>query len=94
VYQSLDELEGKRFAYITGSVYNQFVRRRVSDTSESFYASLADCIAALEAGKVDAAVQLSSGCQLAVNRKGGTVAMLPERIVDVHPSVKNRPRPW
>ena len=83
VYQTLDELEGKRFAYITGSVYNQFVRDRVQDTQESFYASLADCIAALEAGKVDAAVQLSSGCQLAVNQKGGSVAMLPEHIVDV-----------
>ena len=83
VYQSLDELEGKRFAYITGSVYNQFIRERVPNTSESFYASLADCIAALEAGKADAAVQLSSGCQLAVNRKRGTVAMLPEHVVDV-----------
>ncbi|MDO4537480.1 MAG: ABC transporter permease subunit [Coriobacteriales bacterium] len=77
-YQSLDELQGKRFAYVNGSVYNLVIQKRLEGTSESFYPSLAECVAAVEAGKDDAAVQLSYCCQLAVNRRPGTVALLPE----------------
>jgi hypothetical protein len=77
VYQTLDELAGKRFAYVNGSVYNQRIQALLDGTTEEFYASLPDCVAAVEAGKVDAAVQLSYCCQIVVNRKGGTVALLP-----------------
>jgi polar amino acid transport system substrate-binding protein len=80
VYQSLDELAGKRFAYVNGSVYDQRVEAKVEGTSRQFYASLPDCVAAVEAGKADAAVQISYCCQLVVNRKGGTVALLPEDV--------------
>lgn len=79
-YQTLDELAGKKFAYVNGSVYNQKVEAALDGTTEQFYASLADCVAAVEAGKADAAVQLSYCCQLVVNRKGGTVALLPEGV--------------
>lgn len=82
VYKTLDELEGKRIAYITGSVYDKKLEAKVSGTKADWYPSLSDCIAAVEADKADAAVQLTYPCQLAVNRKGGTVAMLPE---DVEP---------
>ena len=82
-YQTLDELAGKHFAYVNGSVYNQRVQEKIDGTSEDFYASLPDCVAAVEAGKADAAVQLSYCCQLVVNRKGGTVALLPEGVADV-----------
>lgn len=82
-YQTLDELAGKRFAYVNGSVYNQRVQERLEGTTEDFYPSLAECVAAVEAGKEDAAVQLSYCCQLAVNRRPGTVALLPEPIADV-----------
>ena len=82
-YQTLDELAGKRFAYMNGSVYNQRVQEKLDGTSEDFYPSLAECVAAVEAGKEDAAVQLSYCCQLAVNRRPGTVALLPEPIADV-----------
>ncbi len=83
MYQTLDELAGKRFAYVNGSVYNQRVQERLEGTSEDFYPSLAECVAAVEAGKADAAVQLSYCCQLAVNRRPGTVALLPEPVADV-----------
>ncbi|MBQ9003928.1 MAG: transporter substrate-binding domain-containing protein, partial [Eggerthellaceae bacterium] len=82
-YQTLDELAGKRFAYVNGSVYNQNVQARLSGTSEDFYPSLSECVAAVEAGKADAAVQLSYCCQLAVNRRPGTVALLPDPVVEV-----------
>ena len=80
VYQTLHELTGKRFAYVNGSVYNQNVHKKIEGTNDDFYASLPDCVAAVEAGKEDAAVQLSYCCELVVNRKGGTVAMLPEYV--------------
>ena len=83
IYQKLDELAGKRFAYVNGSVYNQNVQSKLEGTSEDFYPSLAECVAAVEAGKEDAAVQLSYCCQLAVNRRPGTVALLPEPITQV-----------
>lgn len=83
IYQTLDELEGKRFAYVNGSVYNLKIQERLEGTHEDFYPSLAECVAAVEAGKEDAAVQLSSGCQLVVNRRPGTVALLPEPVCDV-----------
>lgn len=82
-YQTLDELSGKRFAYVNGSVYNQRIQERLEGTSEDFYPSLSECVAAVEAGKADAAVQLSYCCQLAVNRRPGTVALLPEPVADV-----------
>lgn len=82
-YQSLDELSGKRFAYVNGSVYNQRVQERIEGTTEEFYPSLSECVAAVEAGKADAAVQLSYCCQLAVNRRPGTVALLPEPVAEV-----------
>ena len=83
IYETLDELEGKRFAYVNGSVYNQRVQEKLDNTSEDFYPSLAECVAAVEAGKADAAVQLSYCCQLAVNRRPGTAALLPEPIAEV-----------
>lgn len=83
VYQTLDELAGKRFAYVNGSVYNQNVQARLEGTTEDFYPSLAECVAAVEAGKADAAVQLSYCCQLAINRRPGTVALLPEPVTEV-----------
>ena len=83
IYQTLDELEGKAFAYVNGSVYNQRVQEKLDGTTEDFYPSLAECVAAVEAGKDDAAVQLSYCCQLAVNRRPGTVALLPEPIAEV-----------
>ena len=82
-YQTLDELSGKRFAYVNGSVYNQRIQERLEGTSEDFYPSLSECVAAVEAGKADAAVQLSYCCQLAVNRRPGTVTLLPESVADV-----------
>ena len=81
--KTLDELTGKHIAYVNGSVYNKNVAAKVNDTKEEFYASLPDCVAAVEAGKVSAAVQLSYCCELVVNRKGGTVALLPEHIAQV-----------
>ena len=83
VYHALDELSGKRFAYVNGSVYNQNVQSKLQGTSEDFYPSLSECVAAVEAGKADAAVQLSYCCQLAVNRRPGTVALLPEPVSKV-----------
>lgn len=83
IYQTLDELEGKTFAYVNGSVYDQKVQEKVANTKSDFYPSLPDCVAAVEAGKADAAVQLSYCCELVVNRKNGTVALLPEKVADV-----------
>lgn len=83
MYQTLDELAGKRFAYVNGSVYNLKVQAVLDGTTEHFYPSLAECVAAVEAGKEDAAVQLSYCCQLAVNRRPGTVALLPEPVSEV-----------
>jgi polar amino acid transport system substrate-binding protein len=82
-YQTLNELSGKRFAYVNGSVYFQNVEEKIEGTERDFYPSLAECVAAVEAGKEDAAVQLSYCCQLAVNRRPGTVALLPEPVANV-----------
>ena len=49
------------FAYVNGSVYNQNVQQKVKGTSEDFYLSLSECVAAVEAGKDDAAVTGVSG---------------------------------
>ena len=83
VYKTLAELEGKRFAYVNGSVYDQNVESKLNDTSKEFFPSLSECVAAVEAGKADAAVQLSYCCRLAVNRRPGTVALLPEPVTKV-----------
>lgn len=83
IYQTLSELEGKKFAYVNGSVYNQRVQAKIDGTEEAFYPSLAECVKAVEAGKADAAVQLSYCCELAVNRRAGKVALLPEPIDEV-----------
>ena len=83
LYQTLDELSDKRFAYVNGSVYDQRIEERIEGTKKDFYPSLAECVAAVEASKADAAVQLSYCCQLAVNRRPGTVTLLPEPVADV-----------
>lgn len=83
IYTTLDELTGKDIAYVNGSVYNQFVHNKVEGTTDNFYPSLPDCVAAVEAGKAEGAVQLSYCCQAVVNRKGGTVALLPETVGEV-----------
>ena len=82
-YQKLDELTGKRFAYVNGSVYNQAMQKKVEGTSEQFYASIADCVKAVETDKADAAVQLSYCLELAENRREGSVALLPENLGEV-----------
>lgn len=83
VYKELKELDGKRFAYVNGSVYDKRIQEKLQDTKSDFYPSLAECVAAVEAGKDDAAVQLSYCCQLAVNRRPGTVTLLPEPVAKV-----------
>lgn len=83
VYQSLDELNGKRFAYVNGSVYVQNIEGMLEGTSAEFYPSLAECVAAVEAGKADAAVQLSYCCQHVINQRPGTVTLLPEPVAEV-----------
>ena len=83
VYKTLDELSGKNFAYVNGSVYTKNIEDRPEGTTEQFYPSLSECVAAVESGKADAAVQLSYCCQLAINQRPGTVVMLPESVDDV-----------
>ncbi len=82
-YQTLDELEGKSFAYVNGSVYDKYIQEKIPNTSESFFPTLTDAVTAVESGKVDAAVQRSYACQLAVNRRNGTVALLPQTVKDM-----------
>lgn len=79
VYRTIEEMAGMRFAYVKGSVYDKYVESRIEGTTTMFFPSLADCIAALESNKVDGVVQRSYALELAVNRRGGTVAMLPRR---------------
>ena len=83
VYQTLDELAGKDFAYVNGSVYIQNIQERLEGTTDAFYPSLAECVVAVESGKADAAVQLSYCCEYAVNQRPGTVTLLPEPVADV-----------
>lgn len=83
IYSSLDELNGKRIAYINGSVYPDAVEKKIEGTKTMFYESISDCAAAIESGKVDAAVQLSYGCQLVVNRSDGQLALMEEEVAPV-----------
>ena len=83
IYSSLDELEGKTFAYVNGSVYYLKVQAVIPNTEEAFYPSIADCVAAVRAGKADAAVQLSFGLQLVENRSDGELALVPGDIAEV-----------
>ena len=82
-YKTIEEMAGMRFAYVKGSVYDKYVNSRIDNTTTMFYPSLSDCIAALEANKIDGVVQRSYALQLAVNRRGGTVAMLPQTLSDM-----------
>ena len=83
IYQTRDELEGKSFAYVNGSVYDKYIQAAIPGTSESFFPTLTDAVTAVETGKVDAAVQRSYACELAVNRRGGTVALMDETVKDM-----------
>lgn len=82
IYQTVDELEGATIAYLNGSVFGLAVAERIDGTKEVYYPSLPDCVAAVKAGKADAVCALTVGCELAINRSGGGVALLPERIKD------------
>ena len=83
IYTSLDQLKGKRIAYVNGSVYNQAMQKKVEGTSEQFYASLADCVKAVETDKADAVVQLSYCLELVENRREGSVALMGENLGEV-----------
>ena len=83
VYRTAAEMKGMTFAFVKGSVYDKYVEEHIENTKCLFYPSLSDCIAAVEAGKADGAVQRSYALQLAVNRRGGKVAMLPETLADM-----------
>ncbi|MBQ9058928.1 MAG: transporter substrate-binding domain-containing protein [Atopobiaceae bacterium] len=83
IYQSVSELEGKTIAYINGSVYGLAVAQRVDGTKEVYYPSLTDCVEAVRSGKADAACGISYCCELAQNRSGGDVVLVPERVSDV-----------
>lgn len=80
---SIDQLAGKKIAYINGSVYDAAVEQRVEGTKAEWFSSFADCLAAVTSGKADAAVQLSPICELAVLRSEGELALVPERVEDV-----------
>ena len=84
-FNSLKELEGKKIGFITGSIFETVVSEKMPYTGEHlFFSSLADTVAALKAGKVDAACNNLPGCTLAVSRING-IAILPEY---VSPEVK------
>ena len=83
VYQTLDELEGSTIAYINGSVYGLAVAEKIDGTTEVYYPSLPDCVAAVESGKAEAACGISYCCELAAARSNGAVELLPERVKDI-----------
>ena len=56
VYQSLDELAGKRIGVLQGTYFDILVSNRIPDIQISYYLSLADEWNALRTGKIDAFV--------------------------------------
>ncbi len=76
--KTLDDLAGGRIALVNGSVYDAVVEERIAGASLLWFSSFADCIAAVQGGKADAACQVSPICELAAQRSNGEVAVVPE----------------
>lgn len=54
VYNSVEELESKRFGVLTGTIFDQVVQENVPDSQIVYYNATADLPEALERGKIDA----------------------------------------
>lgn len=53
VYKNLDEMDGKSIGILTGSVFDSMLREVLPDAVPTYIATVPDCLAALQAGKID-----------------------------------------
>ena len=77
---SWDELAGCKVGMLTGAAFGDKIREKCPDVGEIlYYSSMADLIAALQAGKIDAFVNNTAVGTLAANRYD-TLALFPEAL--------------
>ena len=76
-YASIRELEGKTLGYNIGTVDDLTVRNRVPETKSLYFNTLTDRLAALESGKIDAAIGGEPAMRRAM-RQHSTLAIIPE----------------
>lgn len=81
-YTTLDQLSGKTFAGLVGSVSDQFVSQRIENAKYSYFNTAADQVAALSNGKVDA-VALDEPIALYAASKNPNFSILEEPLAQI-----------
>ena len=81
VYQSLDELAGKRIGVITGSIHDGLVAERLPTAQRVYFTVPSDMLAALKAGKIDAFV-LPEASAIFMRYEDGSITWLDESLQD------------
>ena len=79
--KSLDDLSGKKVAIIVGTIHDKLISERVPDAQIEYYNNLADGIAALKSGSVDAYVQPGSSALFLMFENPG-LKTLDEHLLD------------
>lgn len=78
-YSSIEELKGKTIGYNVGTVDDLTVQNQIPETKALYFNSLTDRLAALESGKIDAAIGGEPAMRRAM-RQHPTLAVIPEAI--------------
>ena len=78
-YATIQELEGKTIGYNVGTVDDLTVKNQIPETKSLYFNSLTDRLAALESGKIDAAIGGEPAMHRAM-RQHPTLAVIPESI--------------
>lgn len=79
---TLEELDGKRIGMGNGAAFDQLMEGNLEGTYEfSYYNSVADAVAALRSGRIDAYVDDDPVIRLAVARNEG-IAVMPESFME------------
>ena len=81
IYQSLDELAGKRIGVITGSIHDGLVAERLPTAQRVYFTVPSDMLAALKAGKIDAFV-LPEASAIFMRYEDGSITWLDESLQD------------
>ncbi len=79
---TIEELDGKRIGMLNGAAFDQLMEQNLDGTYEiSYYNSVADAVAALKSGRIDAYVDDDPVIHLAVSRNDG-IAVMPESFME------------
>ena len=82
--KNLNELADKKIGMVGGMMFDKFIEDRIPAVGKEnilYFNSNAECVGALQAGKVDAFVTDSPIAELAMNKNDG-LTLLPEKLMD------------